>query len=85
MPQTVPHVTQARIALEAVNQKLRTAMHLFKNTMVAAHKLRVQATNFRRNLAFDIFQHVINPAAAKLRPFGLTDPIKKILDGVMPR
>ena len=85
MPQTVPHVTQARIALEAVNQKLRTAMHLFKNTMVAAHKLRVQATNFRRNLAFDIFQHVINPAAAKLRPFGLTDPIKKILDGVKPR
>ena len=53
--------------------------------MVAAHKLRVQATNFRRSLAFDIFQHVINPAAAKLRPFGLTDLIKSFLDWVKPR
>ena len=41
----------------------------------------MQATNFRRSLAFDIFQHVVNPAAAKLRPFGLTDPIRKSLIG----
>jgi hypothetical protein len=60
-------------------------MYLFKNTIVAAHKLRIQMVNFRRSLAFDFFQHVINPAAAKLRPSGLTHLITSSLDSLKPR
>ena len=54
-------------------------MHLFKNTIVSAHKLRVQAANLRRSLQFDLLQHVINPVADKLRPFGVTDFVKNRL------
>jgi hypothetical protein len=52
------------------------SMHLFKNTIVAASKLRVQVANLRRNLRFDFFQHVVNPLAGCLRPFGVTDFVK---------
>ncbi|HEU4678194.1 MAG TPA: glycosyltransferase family 4 protein [Terrimicrobiaceae bacterium] len=52
------------------------SMHLFKNTIVAASKLRVQVANFRRNFRFDFFQHVVNPLADRLRPFGVTDFVK---------
>ncbi len=54
-------------------------MYLFKNTIVSAHKLRVQAANLRRSLQFDLLQHVINPVADKLRPFGVTDFVKNRL------
>jgi Glycosyl transferases group 1 len=47
-------------------------MRLFKNTIVAAHKLLVQAGNLRRCLRSDFFQHVIDPLAERLRPSGLT-------------
>ncbi len=47
-------------------------MRLFKNTIVAAHKLRVQAGNLGRCLRSDLFQHVIDPLAEKCRPSGLT-------------
>ena len=60
-------------------------MHLFKNTIVAAHKLRVQAANFRRSLRFDLLQHVVNPLAEKLRPFGVTDFVKNRLGHKRPR
>jgi hypothetical protein len=46
---------------------------------VAAHKLRVQAANLRRSLRFDLLQHVVNPLAEKLRPFGVTDFVKNRL------
>jgi glycosyltransferase involved in cell wall biosynthesis len=51
-------------------------MHAFKNTIVAAHKLRVQVANLYRSLRFDLLQYVINPIAAILRPFGVTDFVK---------
>jgi len=51
-------------------------MHLFKNTIVAIHKLRVQAANLDRSLRFDLLQHIVNPLAEKFRPFGLPDFIK---------
>ena len=51
-------------------------MHLFKNTIVAAHKLRVQAGNLRTCLRTDLFQHVIDPLAEKCRPSGLTAFVK---------
>lgn len=51
-------------------------MHVFKNTIVAIHKLRVQAANLHRSLRFDLLQHIINPVAERFRPFGLTDFIK---------
>src|SRR5258705_11948538 len=54
-------------------------MHLFKNTIVAAHKLRVQAANLQRSLRFDFLQQVVNPLAEKLRPFGVTSFIKRRL------
>ena len=54
-------------------------MHLFKNTIVAAHKLRVQAGNVRRCLSTDLFQHVIDPLAEKCRPSGLTGFVKSRL------
>ncbi|MGA7901268.1 MAG: glycosyltransferase family 4 protein [Terrimicrobiaceae bacterium] len=54
-------------------------MRLFKNTIVAAHKLRVQAGNLRRCLRTDLFQHVIDPLAEKCRPSGLTDFVKSRL------
>jgi Glycosyl transferases group 1 len=54
-------------------------MYLFKNTIVSAHKLRVQAANLRRSLQFDLLQQVINPVADKLRPFGVTDFVKNRL------
>jgi glycosyl transferase family 1 len=56
-----------------------TGMHLFKNTIVAAHKLRVQAANVRRCLRSDLFQHIIDPVAEKCRPSGLTDFVKSWL------
>src|SRR5262245_26126680 len=52
------------------------SMHLFKNTIVAASKLRVQVANLRRNLRSDFLQHVVNPLADCLRPFGVTDFVK---------
>jgi glycosyltransferase involved in cell wall biosynthesis len=55
-------------------------MHRYKNTIVAAHKLRVQAANLFRNFRFDLLEHLVNPMAARLRPFGITDWIKKRLD-----
>lgn len=60
-------------------------MHRFKNTIVAAHKLRVQAANLRRSLRFDLLQHVVNPLAEKLRPFGVTDFVKNCLGHKRPR
>ena len=54
-------------------------MHLFKNTIVAAYKLRVQAGNLRRCLRTDLFQHVIDPLAEKCRPSGLTGFVKSRL------
>ena len=54
-------------------------MRLFKNTIVAAHKLRVQAGNLRRCLRSDLFQHLINPLAEKCRPSGLTAFVKSRL------
>ena len=52
-------------------------MHFFKNTIVAAHKLRVQAANALAGaLRSDLFQHVIDPLAEKCRPFGLTAFVK---------
>ena len=54
-------------------------MRLFKNTIVAAHKLRVQAGNLRRCLRTDLFQHVIDPLAEKCRPSGLTAFVKSRL------
>ena len=54
-------------------------MRLFKNTIVAAHKLRVQAGNLRRCLRTDLFQHVIDPLAEKCRPSGLTGFVKSRL------
>ena len=54
-------------------------MHLFKNTIVSAHKLRVQAANLRRSLRFDLLQHIVNPLAERLRPFGVTDFVKNRL------
>jgi hypothetical protein len=54
-------------------------MHPFKNTIVAAHKLRVQAGNLRRCLRSDLFQHIINPLAEKCRPSGLTGFVKSRL------
>jgi glycosyltransferase involved in cell wall biosynthesis len=54
-------------------------MRFFKNTIVAAHKLRVQAANLRRCLRSDLFQHIIDPVAEKCRPFGLTDFVKSRL------
>jgi hypothetical protein len=54
-------------------------MRLFKNTIVAAHKLRVQAANVRRCLRSDLFQHIIDPVAEKCRPTGLTDLVKSRL------
>jgi glycosyltransferase involved in cell wall biosynthesis len=56
-------------------------MRLFKNTIVSASKLRVQAANFRRNLRSDLLQHVVNPLADQLRPFGVTDYVKSLGDG----
>ena len=54
-------------------------MRLFKNTLVAAHKLRVQAGNLRRCLRTDLFQNVIDPLAEKCRPSGLTGFVKSRL------
>ncbi|HEY5769138.1 MAG TPA: glycosyltransferase [Terrimicrobium sp.] len=54
-------------------------MRLFKNTIVAAHKLRVQAGNLRRCLRADLFQHAIDPLAEKCRPSGLTGFVKSRL------
>jgi Glycosyl transferases group 1 len=51
-------------------------MRHFKNTIVAAHKLRVQAANVRRCLRSDLFKHIIDPVAERCRPFGLTDFVK---------
>jgi Glycosyl transferases group 1 len=51
-------------------------MHLFKNTIVAAQKLRVQAGNLRRSIWMDLLQHLVNPLAEKLRPSGVTDFVK---------
>ena len=57
----------------------KPAMHLFKNTIVAAHKLRVQAANLRRCLRSDLFQHIIDPVAESCRPSGLTGFVKSRL------
>ena len=46
----------------------RTRMHFFKKTIVAAHKLRAQAGNLRRCLRSDLFLHVIDPLAKRVRP-----------------
>jgi hypothetical protein len=54
-------------------------MHFFKNTIVAVHKLRVQAANVRRCLRSDLFQHIIDPVAERCRPSGLTDFVKSRL------
>lgn len=54
-------------------------MHFFKNTIVAAQKLRVQAANLRRCLRADLFQHIIDPVAERCRPSGLTDFVKSRL------
>ena len=54
-------------------------MRLFKNTIVAAHKLRVQAGNLRRCLRTDLLLHVIDPLAEKCRPSGLTGFVKSRL------
>ena len=56
-----------------------TTMHLFKNTVVAIHKLRVQAGNLRRCLRSDLLQHIVNPVAERCRPSGVTDVIKHLL------
>ena len=56
-----------------------TTMHLFKNTVVAIHKLRVQAGNLRRFLRSDLLQHIVNPVAERCRPSGVTDVIKHLL------
>jgi Glycosyl transferases group 1 len=55
----------------------RTSKHLFKNTIVAISKLRVQTGNLRRSIWTDLLQHLINPLAKKLRPTGVTDFVKK--------
>ena len=57
----------------------RTSKHLFKNTIVAVSKLRVQAGNLRRSIWADLLQHLVNPFAEKLRPSGVTDFVKKHL------
>jgi hypothetical protein len=54
-------------------------MHLFKNSVVAIHKLRVQAGNLNLCLRSDLLQHVVNPLAEKCRSSGLTDVIKHLL------
>ncbi len=54
-------------------------MKRFKNTIVAAHKLRVQAANVGRCLRSDLFQHIIDPVAERCRPSGLTDFVKSRL------
>jgi hypothetical protein len=56
-----------------------TTMRLFKNSIVAVYKLRVQAGNLRRCLRSDLLQHIVNPLAAKCRPSGVTDVIKYLL------
>jgi hypothetical protein len=57
----------------------RTSKHLFKNTIVAVSKLRVQAGNLRRSVWTDLLQHLVNPLAEKLRPSGVTDFVKKLV------
>jgi hypothetical protein len=57
----------------------RTSKHLFKNTIVAVSKLRVQAGNLRRSIWTDLLQHLVNPLAGKLRPSGVTEFVKKHL------
>jgi hypothetical protein len=57
----------------------RTSKHLFKNTIVAVSKLRVQAGNLRRSVWTDLLQHLVNPLAEKLRPSGVTDFVKKLM------
>jgi hypothetical protein len=55
----------------------RRSKHLFKNTIVAVSKLRVQAGNLRRSIWTDLLQHLVNPLAEKLQPTGVTDFVKK--------
>ena len=55
----------------------RPSKHLFKDTIVAASKLRVQAGNLRRSVWADLLQHLVDPLADKLRPSGVTDFVKK--------
>jgi Glycosyl transferases group 1 len=55
----------------------RRSKHLFKNTIVAVSKLRVQAGNLRRSIWTDLLQHLVNPLVEKLRPTGVTDFVKK--------
>jgi len=55
----------------------RASKHFFKNSIVAASKLRVQAGNLRRSIWADLLQQVVNPLAEKLRPSGVTDFVKK--------
>ena len=52
---------------------------LFKNTIVAAHKLRVQAGNVRSCLRSDLFRRIIDPLAKVCRPIGLTAFVKSRL------
>ena len=54
-------------------------MRLFKKTIVAVHKLRVQSGNLRRCLRSDLLQHVIDPLAERCRPSGLTGFVKSRL------
>jgi Glycosyl transferases group 1 len=51
----------------------------FKNTVVSAAKLRVQVGNLRRSICFDLLQHIVNPLAEKLRPFGVASLVKRHL------
>ena len=60
-----------------MREGIRKSKHLFKNTIVAVSKLRVQAGNLRRSIWIDLFQHLVDPLAEKLRPSGVTDFVKK--------
>jgi Glycosyl transferases group 1 len=60
-----------------MREGVRASKHLFKNTIVAFSKLRVQAGNLRRSIWADLLQHLVNPLAEKLRPTGVTDFVKK--------